>query len=221
MLGRSYLCCSYAQWMLNTGMTLHRVYVDETGLNLYLSRSRGRSPVGERASRIVCGQRGRNLTVIMVISDKVGVLYYETAWGRVDAERFRLFLEHLAVILGEENAVVIMDNVPCHRQAEALVTHQVKKLAPNSPFLNPIENCFAVYKADLKQRLGQVQELLDDRDAALQAGHRSIKAWREALLEDLAGQAVPAVSPEKVAAAYQHANSFIGACLAKEDIWAE
>ena len=81
--------------------------------------------------------------------------------------------------------------------------------------MNAIENCFAVYKADLKQRLGQVHgSSYDDRDAALQACHRSIKAWREALLEDLAGQAVPVVSPEKVVAAYQHANNFLGACLA-------
>ena len=57
----------------------------------------------------------------MAISDKVGVLF--VIRDGVDAERFRLFLENLAIILGEENAVDIMDNAPCHRQAETLVTH--------------------------------------------------------------------------------------------------
>ena len=160
--------------MVNTGMAMHRVYVDETGLNLHLSRSRGRAEAGCRAARVVCGQRGRNMTVILAISDRVGAVYHEIVWGGVDTERFRLYLENLAVILGEEPAVLIMDNAPAHRQAETLATHQVQKLAPYSPFLNPIENCFSFYKADLKQRLGQVQGLLDDRAAALAAGHRGV-----------------------------------------------
>ena len=207
--------------MLNTGMTKHRVYVDETGLNLHLSRSRGRAEAGHRAARVVCGQRGRNMTVILAISDRVGAVYHEIVWGGVDRERFRVFLENLVVVLGEEDAVLIMDNAPAHGRAEMLETHQVKKLAPYSPFLNPIENCFSVFKADLKQRLGQVQGLLDDRGAALAAGHRGIGTWRNAILEELTEQAMAAITQDKVAATYQRANSFLGACLAKEDIWSE
>ena len=66
-----------------------------------------------------------------------------------------------------------------------------------------------------------MQGLLDDRAAALAAGHRGDGTWRNAILEDLAEQAMAAITQEKVAAAYRHANAFIGACLAKEDIWAE
>ncbi|KAF0299419.1 hypothetical protein FJT64_027795 [Amphibalanus amphitrite] len=51
-------------------------------------------------------------------------------------------------------------------------------------------------------------------------GHRGIGTWRSAILEELANQAMAAMTQEKVAAAYQHANAFIGACLAREDIWA-
>ena len=161
------------------------------------------------------------MTVILAISDRVGAVYHEVVWGGVDGERFRVYLENLSTVLGEEEAVIVRDNAPTHRQAELLETHQVKKLAPHSPFLNPIENCFSFYKADLKQRLGCVQEMLDDRDAALAAGHRSISTWRNAILEDLAEQAMEVITRDKVAATYQHANSFLGACLAKEDIWAE
>ena len=216
-----FLVYRYAVWMVNTGMRRHRVYVDETGLNLWLSRTRGRAAVGSRAARIVCGQRGRNMTVLMAVSDQAGVVYHEISWGGVDAERFRVFLENLSVVLGDEAAVIIMDNAPAHRQAETLATHQVRKLAPYSPFLNPIENCFSIFKADLKQRLGQVQHRLDDRAAALAAGHRGLVTWRNAILEDLAGQAVAAVTQEKVAETYGHANGFLGACLARESIWTE
>ena len=44
---------------------------------LPISCTRGRAAVGERAARVVCGQRGRNITVIVAISDQVGVAYYE------------------------------------------------------------------------------------------------------------------------------------------------
>ena len=76
--------------MVDTGMAAHRIYIDETGMNLHLSRSRGRAEAGRRAARIVCGQRGENMTVILAISDRVGVVYHEIAWGGVNTERFRL-----------------------------------------------------------------------------------------------------------------------------------
>ena len=219
-----YMCAHrYASWMVNEGMGVHRVYVDETGLNLHLSRTRGRAAVGERAARVVCGQRGRNMTVIMAISDLVGVLYYEVVWGGVTAEVFSDFLASLGAVLGNEPATVVMDNAPAHRGAELADArpHPVRKLAPYSPFLNPIENMFSVFKADLKQRLGRVQALLDDWAAALAAGHRGLVSWRSSILEDLAHQAVPAVTQGKVCAAYRHTNTFLGACLAREDILAE
>ena len=207
--------------MVNVGTFQHRVYVDETGLNLHVSRSRGRAEAGSRAARIVCGQRGRNMTVIMAISDRVGALYHEIVWGGVNAEVFGAFLSSLEAVLGEEPAVVIMDNAPAHRNAEMPGIHPVRMLPPHSPFLNPIENVFSVFKADLKQRLGQVQQRLDERTAALAAGHRGLTYWRNAILEDLANQAVATVTQHKVRAAYQHSNTFLAACMAREDIWAE
>ena len=94
---------------------------------------------GERAARVVCGQRGRNMTVIMAISDQVGVAYFEVVWGGLTAEVFRDFLTSLGVILGDEPATVVMDNAPAHRGAELAHSdlHPVRKLAPHSPFLNP------------------------------------------------------------------------------------
>ena len=220
---KNYAADRYASWMVNVGMGEHRVYVDETGLNLHISRSRGRAAVGERAARIVCGRRGHNMTVIMAISDQVGVLYYEVVWGGVTAEIFGDSLASLDAVLGDERAAVIMNIAPAHRGAELEDhrLHPVRMLAPYSPFLNPIENMFSVFKADLKQRLSHAQDHLENRAAALAAGHRGLVTWRRSILEDLAHQAVPAITRAKVCAAYRHANSFLGACLAWEDILAE
>ena len=49
--------------------------------------------------------------------------------------------------------------------------------------------------------------------AALAAGHRGLVTWRSSILGDLAHLAVPAVTHEKVCAAYRHANTFLCACL--------
>ena len=209
--------------MVNGGLGIHRIYVDETGFNLHVSRTRRWAEVGSRAARVVCGQRGSNMTVIMAISDQVGVVYHEVVWGGVTAEVYNAFLTSLGVVLGDEEAVIIMDNAPAHRGAEMpdADRHQVRMLPPHSPFLNPIENVFSVYKADIKQRLGQVQHRLDDRAAALAAGHRGLVTWRCGILEYLANQAVAAVTQDKVHASYRHANTFLGACLASNDIFCD
>jgi hypothetical protein len=55
---------TYAHWMFENGMQKHRIYVDETGFNLYTKRAYGRARQGERVNRIVRGQRGSNVTVI-------------------------------------------------------------------------------------------------------------------------------------------------------------
>ena len=67
-----------------------------------------------------------------------------------------------------------------HRRAELADSdlHPDCKLAPRSPFLNPIENMISVLKADLEQRLSYVQDRLDDRAAAQAAGNRGLVTWR-------------------------------------------
>ena len=49
--------------------------------------------------------------------------------------------------------------------------------------------------------MSPVQSRLDDREAALATGHSGLITWRSAIMEGLAGQAVTAVTKEKVCAA--------------------
>ena len=93
--------------------------------------------------------------------------------------------------------------------------------AQHSQFLKLIENIFSVFEVNLKHRLSPVQSRLDDRETALAAGHSGLITWRSTITEDLARQAVPAVTKEKVCAAYRHANTYFGDCLAREDFMAE
>ena len=90
----------------------------------------------------------------------------------------------------------------------------------HSQFLKLIENIFSVFEVNLKHRLSPVQSRLDDRETALAAGHSGLITWRSTITEDLARQAVPAVTKE-VCAAYRHANTCFGDFLAREDFMAE
>ena len=63
------------------------VFVDEFGFNLRLSRTRGRAHRGERAVRVVNGQRGRNFTLILAVSTE-GVRHTDFYEGEVTADRF-------------------------------------------------------------------------------------------------------------------------------------
>ena len=100
--------------MLRNGLNTRRVYIDETGFNLYTRRTYGRAPVGQRVNRIVGSQRGRNVTFLVAITPDVGVLRYESFDRGVNNEDVASFIRTLSVILDEEPAVLLMDNAPSH-----------------------------------------------------------------------------------------------------------
>ena len=210
---------AYANWMFEEGIQKHRIYIDETGFNLYTKRAYGRAPIGERVNRVVSGQRGGNVTVITAISDQVGVLYYEVHLGSVKAETFNEFMASMEAIIEDEDVVILMDNAPCHRGIlEVYPELQLKYLPPHSPFLNPIEECFSVFKAYLKQYLNDITNAVN-APAAARAGVNQ-QHLRQGLLQ----QAVHAtlrtsVTREVVAANYRHSNSYLATCLRQEDIW--
>ena len=142
--------------MLADGLQLEKVYVDETGFNLWIKRTYGKARVRERVNRRVGGQRGRNVTVIAAISDKVGIMYHKIHCTSVTNDCFNGFVRTLEQFLIGRNAVIILDKAPVHNQmADIYPELTFKYLPPYSPFLNPIENCFSVFKAHLKPFLNE------------------------------------------------------------------
>ena len=93
---------------------------------------------------------------------KTGADDENNAAGTIDQERFEEYLQRVLVptlgryALGEPRSIVVMDNAPTHVGARTrqLIENAGAKLVylpPNSADLNPIEECFHVYKADLKR----------------------------------------------------------------------
>ena len=61
---------AYAKWYVQTINGEHLpelIYVDESGSNLWICRTRGLAARGQRAVREVGGQRGRNFTTILAV----------------------------------------------------------------------------------------------------------------------------------------------------------
>ena len=145
----------YAQWMMEEGMNRYLVFVDEAGFNLHTRWTRGRAHVGERAVQKIAGCRGGNLNLLMAVSPEAGIHYFEIHIGTVNREKFCNFLENLGMALGEEFDIsIVMDNAPTHNSVEMdAENHQIVKLPPYSPMLNPIENAFSCVKAPVKQLL--------------------------------------------------------------------
>ena len=103
------------------------------------------------------------MTFIIAVTPDVGVLYYETYQRGVKHGDVCSFLESLSVILGEERAVLLMDNAPNHRALQDPdEERRVTFLPAYSPFLNAIENSqlsFSVLKAHAKQPVASSNRL--------------------------------------------------------------
>ena len=73
----------YANWFLNTGVVGHCVFIDECGYNIWTAKSYGRAAAGERAYRQVCGQRGSNVTIVISVSLRAGLVHHSVQIGGI------------------------------------------------------------------------------------------------------------------------------------------
>ena len=77
--------------MRDDGLNRHKIFIDEFGINVWTARSKGRAVRGNRAVRIVEGQRGQNLTICLAISSYYGLIHSTTINGGMTGEMFSNF----------------------------------------------------------------------------------------------------------------------------------
>lgn len=201
----------HAQWLFENGEGRELIYVDETGHNLWISRTRARAPRGQRAVRVVGGRTGPNLTLTIAVSNIRGLLFSSTKEGGANIASFNQFLHDASEAAGPQHATFIFDNAPCHRRAhesEILEQHNILHLPPYSPFLNIAENAFSVWKAAVKRQLEEV------RDQMLLQTHPE----RLATVAQISEQNLDVITEAHCRASWTKLRSLIPKCLTLQDI---
>lgn len=131
------------------------LFLDESGANLSLSRTRGWAPRGLRAHGLRPANPGVNLTLVGVVGVR-GPVCLRTIEGAMNKRHFVRFLKTALVPHLEPDDVLVLDNLRCHWTPEAIAAVEaagahVLFLPPYSPDMNPIELVWSVVKAELRK----------------------------------------------------------------------
>jgi transposase len=140
-------------------------FVDESGINLALTRRSGRAPRGERALGSVPQNYGANVTLIGALSRR-GLEAPMTVEGATDGEVFSAYVKRALGPTLKAGDRVVMDNLRAHKVSgirEAIEVRGAKLLylPPYSPDLSPIECCWSKLKTALRARGARTRRTLE------------------------------------------------------------
>ncbi|MBD0270218.1 MAG: IS630 family transposase [Cyanobacteria bacterium Co-bin8] len=140
------------------------VFVDEAGVNLAMTRLRGRSPRGERAHDSTPRNQGQNVSLLGALSME-GLVATMSISGSVNTDVFVTYLSEVLLPQLWVGAIVVMDNLSVHHAAVVaeLIEAAGAKLVflpPYSPDLSPIELCWSKLKACLRSAKARTPQAL-------------------------------------------------------------
>jgi transposase len=140
-------------------------FVDESGVNLAMTRLYGRAPTGERVVGSVPQNYGPNVTVLGAL-DVHGLHAVMTVDGATDTDVFRTYVKQVLGPTLRPGDMVVMDNLRAHKavgvqQALARRGARLLYLPPYSPDLSPIELCWSKVKTALRKAKARTREALD------------------------------------------------------------
>lgn len=140
-------------------------FVDESGINLGLTRRYGRAAPGIRVEDAVPFNPGPNVSVIAALSCR-GVGAVMSLEGATDGPAFLAYIRQVLAPTLARGDVVVMDNLTAHKVAgirEAIEEKGAKVLylSPYSPDFSPIEPCWSKIKTALRAAKARTREALD------------------------------------------------------------
>jgi transposase len=141
-------------------------FIDESGVNISMTRLYGRAPKGQRVLGSAPQNHGENVTMLGALSC-AGLEAMMTVNGATDADVFRVYIQEVLAPTLSEGDIVVMDNLSAHKVAgvrEAVEARgaQLLYLPPYSPDLNPIERCWSKIKTALRAANARTREALDE-----------------------------------------------------------
>jgi transposase len=141
-------------------------FIDESGVNISMTRLYGRAPKDERVLGSAPQNYGENATMLGALSC-VGLEAMMTVNGATDADVFRVYVRKVLAPTLRAGDIVVMDNLSVHRVAAAREAVEARGaqliyLPPYSPDLNPIERCWSKIKTALRAAKARTREALDE-----------------------------------------------------------
>jgi transposase len=130
------------------------VFVDETGINLSMTRRYARAPCGERALGFVPRDWGDSLTLVAGLTTS-GIVAPLLMQGSMNAVTFVSYIEQFLLPELRPSDIVVLDNLNAHHDArvEALLEAAdvgLLYLPPYSPEFSPIEPAWSKVKGILR-----------------------------------------------------------------------
>lgn len=151
---------------LSATLDLHRCkFIDESGINLAMTRLYGRALRGERVLGSAPQNYGQNVTMLGALSC-TGLEAVMTVEGATDSDVFRAYVREVLCPTLREGDIVVADNLSAHKAAgvqEAIAAKGARLLylPPYSPDLNPIERCWSKIKTALRAAKARTREALE------------------------------------------------------------
>lgn len=130
------------------------VFLDESGSQTSMTRTRGRAPRGQRVVAKVPGGHWKIVTMISAIRT-AGPFAAASIIGATDSDVFRTYVREVLAPQLRAGDVVVMDNLSPHKAAGVRETieaagAELRYLPPYSPDFNPIENMWSKVKGTLR-----------------------------------------------------------------------
>jgi transposase len=142
------------------------VFIDETGASTKMARRYGRAKRGKRCCAAVPHGHWKTTTFTGALR-RSGMTAPMVLDGPMNAAAFRAYIEQVLAPTLEPGDIVVMDNLPAHKNAAIRNAIESKGatlryLPPYSPDFNPIENAFAKFKALLRKAEARTRDDLWD-----------------------------------------------------------
>ncbi|MDB5764908.1 MAG: tnpF1, partial [Herminiimonas sp.] len=140
-------------------------FVDESGLNIAMTRRYGRAVRGQRVHDAVPKNFGRNITILGALSG-YGLDAVMTVEDAADAAVFRAHVGRVLAPTLRPGDGVVMDNLSAHKVAgiDTAITSAGARLIylpPYSPDWSPIEPCWSAIKTRLRGMKARTRAALD------------------------------------------------------------
>lgn len=159
------------------------VFLDESGMNLAMSRSHAWVRRGTEFVDRIPMNWGGNLTLLGAIRLS-GWVVLSTMFASTNSDRFVAWLEHKLLPKLRPADVIVMDNLSAHhdpRVRAVCARHavEVRYLPPYSPDLSPIEPGWALQKQAVRREAprDRVALLRSARRARFRVTPRHCRAW--------------------------------------------